>query len=114
MVFFVPHMVDLLRFKVPKASLAGLLKTRCSFSRKARQRKVPFTPLVMSISVHPLVQDSTPISGWNVPRHGRYPTFWVDKFCIDQAELADGLRLLPVNAACRQGNAVTIKGPLRP
>ena len=31
------------------------------------------------------------------PRNGRYPTFWVDKFCIDQRELADGLRVLPVN-----------------
>ncbi|CAK9032237.1 unnamed protein product, partial [Durusdinium trenchii] len=36
------------------------------------------------------------------PRNGRYPTFWVDKFCIDQRELADGLRVLPVNVmSCR-------------
>jgi len=35
--------------------------------------------------------------------HGRYPTFWVDKFCIDQRHLADGLRVLPVNVmACRK------------
>eukprot|EP00913_Durusdinium_trenchii_P031862 g29840.t1 len=34
--------------------------------------------------------------------NGRYPTFWVDKFCIDQRELADGLRVLPVNVmSCR-------------
>lgn len=35
--------------------------------------------------------------------HGRYPTFWVDKFCIDQRALADGLRVLPVNVmSCRK------------
>ncbi|OLP97814.1 hypothetical protein AK812_SmicGene19795 [Symbiodinium microadriaticum] len=35
-------------------------------------------------------------------QHGRYPTFWVDKFCIDQRDVADGLRVLPVNVmACR-------------
>ena len=35
--------------------------------------------------------------------HGRYPTFWVDKICIDQRQIADGLRVLPVNVmACRQ------------
>eukprot|EP00434_Breviolum_minutum_P019392 symbB.v1.2.017098.t1/scaffold1319.1/size197804/3 len=35
--------------------------------------------------------------------HGRYPTFWVDKFCIDQMDLADGLRVLPVNVmSCRR------------
>ncbi|CAE7681032.1 unnamed protein product [Symbiodinium pilosum] len=34
-------------------------------------------------------------------KHGRYPTFWVDKFCIDQSSVADGLRVLPVNVmAC--------------
>lgn len=36
-------------------------------------------------------------------QHGRYPTFWVDKFCIDQRDVADGLRVLPVNVmACRK------------
>ena len=36
-------------------------------------------------------------------KHGRYPTFWIDKFCIDQSELADGLRVLPVNVmSCRK------------
>ena len=29
--------------------------------------------------------------------HGRYPTFWLDKVCIDQDSIADGLRALPVN-----------------
>ena len=29
--------------------------------------------------------------------HGRYPTFWIDKVCIDQNRIADGLRTLPVN-----------------
>lgn len=36
-------------------------------------------------------------------KHGRYPTFWLDKACIDQENLADGLRVLPVNVmACRR------------
>jgi len=36
-------------------------------------------------------------------KNGRYPTFWIDKFCIDQNELADGLRVLPVNVmSCRK------------
>jgi hypothetical protein len=29
-------------------------------------------------------------------KHGRYPTFWLDKVCIDQNAIADGLRALPV------------------
>eukprot|EP00929_Paragymnodinium_shiwhaense_P014209 TRINITY_DN122101_c0_g1_i1.p1 TRINITY_DN122101_c0_g1~~TRINITY_DN122101_c0_g1_i1.p1 ORF type:complete len:718 (+),score=117.49 TRINITY_DN122101_c0_g1_i1:162-2315(+) len=33
--------------------------------------------------------------------HGRYPTFWLDKVCIDQSHIADGLRVLPINVmAC--------------
>lgn len=28
--------------------------------------------------------------------HGRYPTFWLDKVCIDQACIADGLKVLPI------------------
>lgn len=36
-------------------------------------------------------------------KNGRYPTFWIDKFCIDQEDLADGLRVLPVNVmSCRK------------
>lgn len=32
---------------------------------------------------------------------GRYPTFWLDKVCIDQACISDGLKVLPVNVmAC--------------
>merc|ERR1712137_503168 len=27
----------------------------------------------------------------------REPTFWLDKVCIDQTNLADGLRVLPIN-----------------
>lgn len=35
--------------------------------------------------------------------HGREATFWLDKTCIDQSNLADGLRVLPVNVmACRK------------
>merc|ERR1712061_911513 len=34
-------------------------------------------------------------------RHGRHPTFWFDKVCTDQDNIADGLRVLPVNVmAC--------------
>lgn len=32
-------------------------------------------------------------------KHGRYPTFWLDRVCIDQSNLADGLRVLPINIA---------------
>ena len=35
--------------------------------------------------------------------HNRYPTFWLDKVCINQERIADGLKVLPVNVmACRQ------------
>mmetsp|Transcript_12848 Transcript_12848/g.28375 ORF Transcript_12848/g.28375 Transcript_12848/m.28375 type:complete len:617 (+) Transcript_12848:39-1889(+) len=30
-------------------------------------------------------------------QHGRYPTFWLDKVCIDQSCLTDSLKVLPVN-----------------
>eukprot|EP00947_MAST-08B_sp_MAST-8B-sp1_P004270 g4270.t1 len=34
---------------------------------------------------------------------GREPTFWLDKICIDQSNIGDGLRVLCINvAACRQ------------
>ena len=29
--------------------------------------------------------------------HGRTPTFWLDKSCIDQTSIQDGLRVLPIN-----------------
>ena len=29
--------------------------------------------------------------------NGRYPTFWLDKVCIDQNNIGDGLRALPVS-----------------
>ena len=36
-------------------------------------------------------------------RHGREPTFWFDKTCIDQANIADGLKVLPINVmACNK------------
>eukprot|EP00929_Paragymnodinium_shiwhaense_P009697 TRINITY_DN113966_c0_g1_i1.p1 TRINITY_DN113966_c0_g1~~TRINITY_DN113966_c0_g1_i1.p1 ORF type:complete len:273 (+),score=27.43 TRINITY_DN113966_c0_g1_i1:2-820(+) len=36
-------------------------------------------------------------------RQGRCPTFWLDKVCINQSCIADGLKVLPVNVmACRQ------------
>lgn len=35
--------------------------------------------------------------------HGRYPTFWLDKVCIDQTAIRDGLRMLPLSLmACRE------------
>lgn len=38
-----------------------------------------------------------------VARYGREPTFWLDKTCIDQRNIRDGLRVLPVNVmSCRQ------------
>ena len=34
--------------------------------------------------------------------HDRYPTFWLDKVCIDQENIVDGLKVLPVNVmACK-------------
>mmetsp|Transcript_25986 Transcript_25986/g.57346 ORF Transcript_25986/g.57346 Transcript_25986/m.57346 type:complete len:686 (-) Transcript_25986:208-2265(-) len=36
-------------------------------------------------------------------KHGRDPTFWLDKVCIDQSCISDGLKVLPVNVmACRK------------
>eukprot|EP00928_Gymnodinium_smaydae_P011181 TRINITY_DN14154_c1_g1_i1.p1 TRINITY_DN14154_c1_g1~~TRINITY_DN14154_c1_g1_i1.p1 ORF type:complete len:723 (+),score=64.88 TRINITY_DN14154_c1_g1_i1:27-2195(+) len=32
-----------------------------------------------------------------IQQHGREPTFWLDHVCIDQANILDGLRTLPVN-----------------
>ena len=35
--------------------------------------------------------------------HGRYPTFWLDKVCIDQTRISDCLKVLPVNVmACQK------------
>mmetsp|Transcript_13037 Transcript_13037/g.31096 ORF Transcript_13037/g.31096 Transcript_13037/m.31096 type:complete len:752 (+) Transcript_13037:78-2333(+) len=46
-------------------------------------------------------------------QHGRYPTFWVDKFCIDQRRIEDGLRVLPVNVmACSK--VLILCGPSYP
>ena len=36
-------------------------------------------------------------------KHRRYPTFWFDKCCIDQDNITDGLKVLPINVyACNQ------------
>ena len=36
-------------------------------------------------------------------RHRREPTFWLDKVCIDQDNIADGLKVLSINVmACRK------------
>ncbi len=38
--------------------------------------------------------------------YGRFPTFWLDKCCIDQANIKDGLKVLPINVyAC---NAIVV------
>lgn len=45
--------------------------------------------------------------------HGREPTFWLDKVCIDQTRVADGLRVLPVNVmACAK--MLVLLGPTYP
>lgn len=42
--------------------------------------------------------------------HGRDPTLWIDKVCIDQSRITDGLRMLPVNImACEQ--VLVLYGP---
>lgn len=33
-------------------------------------------------------------------RHGREPLLWIDKFCIDQADIGNGIRYLPVHLLC--------------
>eukprot|EP00929_Paragymnodinium_shiwhaense_P005590 TRINITY_DN10777_c0_g2_i3.p1 TRINITY_DN10777_c0_g2~~TRINITY_DN10777_c0_g2_i3.p1 ORF type:complete len:954 (+),score=43.96 TRINITY_DN10777_c0_g2_i3:56-2863(+) len=46
-------------------------------------------------------------------QHHRSPTFWLDKVCIDQRCLADGLRVLPVNVmACKR--VLVLCGPTYP
>ena len=38
-----------------------------------------------------------------VAKYGRSPTFWLDKVCIDQDNISDGLKVLPVNVmACNK------------
>jgi len=43
----------------------------------------------------------------------RYPTFWLDKVCIDQQNIADGLKVLPINVmSCRK--MLVVCGPTYP
>ena len=36
-------------------------------------------------------------------KHGRYPTFWFDKVCIDQNNTSNALAVLPINIrSCQQ------------
>ena len=36
-------------------------------------------------------------------KYNRYPTFWLDKVCIDQNNIGSGLKVLPINVmACKQ------------
>jgi hypothetical protein len=46
-------------------------------------------------------------------KHGRDPTFWLDKVCIDQDNIADGLKVLPINVmACKK--MLVLCGPTYP
>jgi len=46
-------------------------------------------------------------------RHGRKPTFWLDKVCIDQDNITDGLKVLPINVmACKK--MLVLCGPTYP
>ena len=46
-------------------------------------------------------------------KHGRYPTFWLDKVCIDQSNIGDGLKVLPINVmACKK--MLVLCGPSYP
>jgi hypothetical protein len=46
-------------------------------------------------------------------KRNRHPTFWLDKVCIDQDAIADGLRALPINVmACRK--VLVVCGPTYP
>jgi hypothetical protein len=43
-------------------------------------------------------------------RRGRYPTYWIDKICIDQANPTDGIMALPITiGACR--DVLVLMGP---
>lgn len=42
----------------------------------------------------------TNISNEYKKKHGKFPTFWLDKVCINQDDIGDGLRVLPVNIMC--------------
>ena len=39
-------------------------------------------------------------------RHGREPSYWLDKACIDQRNIADGLRVLALNVVACNGMLV--------
>jgi hypothetical protein len=42
--------------------------------------------------------------------HGRYPTFWFDKLCIDQSNPGNGIATLPINiGACK--SMLVLMGP---
>ena len=46
-------------------------------------------------------------------RQGRFPTFWLDKVCIDQQNIGGGLKALPINVmACRK--MLVLVGPTYP
>lgn len=46
-------------------------------------------------------------------KRSRYPTFWLDKVCIDQVNIADGLKVLPINVmACSK--MLVLCGPTYP
>ena len=39
--------------------------------------------------------------------HGRDPTFWLDKVCIDQSDIGAGLKVLPINIRAKKVGSTT-------
>eukprot|EP00622_Pseudochattonella_farcimen_P002489 FR737417.1.p1 GENE.FR737417.1~~FR737417.1.p1 ORF type:complete len:380 (+),score=42.96 FR737417.1:36-1142(+) len=53
------------------------------------------------------------VNVYKMKNGGREPTFWLDKVCIDQANISDGLKVLPINVmACKQ--MLVLCGPTYP
>ena len=70
----------------------------------ANEEKIDF---FISHSWHDSYEDKweqlTAIANLFEHKHKRFPSFWLDKACINQDHIADGLRCLPVNVmACHQ------------
>ena len=52
------------------------------------------------------------VNVYKMKNSGREPTFWLDKVCIDQANISDGLKVLPINVmACKQVHTSNIVSP---
>jgi len=64
--------------------LGGRSKREQCSKRAAQSAIVPPFP--------PLTLPSPP----SCSKHGRFPTFWLDKCCVDQKNIGDSLKVLPV------------------